>query len=500
MLTPDVIPKRTGRDALWLARNTPYFECSDPAIQDIYYFRWDVYRKHIKATPDGFVVTEFLPDVPWAGTYNTVSATAGHHLYEGRWLSDPTPLDDYSRFWVGPRATPRRYSAWLADAMCARALVTGDTALPVSLLDALITNDEAWDAEQRDESGLYWQVDDRDGMEYQISGSGLRPTINSYLYGDAVAIARIADWAGQADVAAHYRAKAARLKALVQACLWDEKAGFFKTLPTRKALEHQAARYGANVMGPSYPPGALAGVRELQGYVPWYFNLPDPGYERAWEQLTDPLGFWGMYGPSTAERRHPFWLAAPTVHQHDCLWRGSSWPYATSQVLVALANLLNDYVQNVVGKQTYLDLLRAYTRSQRLIQPDGRVGPWIDESLDPDTGAWVTRETLMQRGSPLKDRGRDYNHSTYCDLVITGYVGLRPRADAIIEVHPLVPEGQCDYFCLDQVRYHGHRITILYDRTGHRYGERAGLHVYADGARIGTVGRLERLMAPLPPP
>jgi hypothetical protein len=32
-------------------------------------------------------------------------------------------------------------------------------------------------------------------------------------------------------------------------------------------------------------------------------------------------------------------------------------------------------------------------------------------------------------------------NSSYADLVITGIVGLRPRADNVVEVHPLLPDG-----------------------------------------------------------
>lgn len=51
----------------WMAENIPRFECPDPEIEEIYHFRWWTYRKHIKETPDGFVITEFLPQVNWSG-------------------------------------------------------------------------------------------------------------------------------------------------------------------------------------------------------------------------------------------------------------------------------------------------------------------------------------------------------------------------------------------------------------------------------------------------
>ena len=37
-----------------------------------------------------------------------------------------------------------------------------------------------------------------------------------------------------------------------------------------------------------------------------------------------------------------------------------------------------------------------------------------------------------------------YNHSSFCDLVITGLVGLRPRADDLLEMNPLIPAGTWD--------------------------------------------------------
>ena len=499
ILRADHLPIPYRGNADWFLRTIPFFECPDATFQEIYYFRWEVYRKHLRHTPEGYVVTEFLPNVPWAGAYNTISAAACHHLYEGRWLRTRAYLDDYTRFWLrSDKAAPRAYSAWIADALYARFLVTGDAALPVSLLDDLVQNYTCWEQERLDPSGLFWQCDDRDGMEYQISGSGCRPTINSYLYGDAIAIARIAEMAGRNELATIYRAKAARLKALVQECLWDSQAQFFKTLPTEAALEAHHRHYADQQMAPSYDPGKLVDVRELQGYLPWYFLLPDTGYEEAWLQLCDPQGFAAPYGPSTAERRHSFWWPAPQETQHDCLWRGSSWPFATSQTLTALANVLNTYQQPYVTAHDYFSVLQDYARTHYLRQDDGSVLPWIDESAHPDTGVWVTRETLYKRNSKEKDRGRDYNHSTFVDHIISGLLGLRPRPDAVIELRPLLPLGTWDYFCLDGVSYHDHLLTILYDRDGTRYGKGSGLHLYVDGAQVATRSDLGDLQGALP--
>ena len=75
-----------------------------------------------------------------------------------------------------------------------------------------------------------------------------------------------------------------------------------------------------------------------------------------------------------------------------------------------------------------------------------------------------------------------YKRQTFCDLLITGIVGLRPRADQTIEVRPIIPAGKWQYFCLDKVRYHGHDLTILYDQGGSRYHVGKGCLLYTSPA------------------
>jgi len=474
----------------WMAGNVPRFECPDKELEEIYHFRWWTYRKHIKETPDGFVITEFLPKVSWSGKHNTISCPAGHHFREGRWIRNQKYLDDYAIFWFRQGGSPRRYSFWAADAIYQKALVSGDFSRAVDLLPDLIANYKEWEKSRLEPDGLFWQIDDRDGMEVSIGGSGhrgqgKRATINSYMFGDALAIAAIAGRAGNEGVAKEDRGKAARIKRLVLERLWDDKAKFFKVLPRGDEA-------------------ALVDVRELHGFTPWYFNLPDEGkgFEVAWKQLMDPKGFHAAYGPTVAEQRHPKFVVSYTGH--ECQWNGPSWPFATSVTLTALANVLHDYPQQIVSSKDYFETLRSYTKSHRLQRDDGTVVPWIDENLNPHTGDWISRTRLKawkndtwDSGKGGVERGKDYNHSSYCDLILTGLVGLRPRADNMVEVHPLIPPNTWDYFCLDGVPYHGRMLTILYDRSGEKYGKGSGLHILADGKKIGTSETLGRLTGSL---
>ncbi len=483
----------------FLEKNVPRFDCPDQELVRTYYFRWWTYRKHIRKTPDGYVITEFLPEVPWARKHNTINCPAGHQFREGRWLHDPQILTDYAKFYFGGGGKPRQYSFWAADSILQFCNVTGDHKFAVDLLDPLVENYREWEKLRGTDDGLFWQIDDRDGMEVSVGGSGKRPTINSYMYGDAIAISLIAGFAQRWDLKKEYGSKAIKLSNLIKEKLWDPEHRFYKTIPYKP--EGSRHRLGKS-MGEGKP---WVDVRELHGYTPWYFNIPElrGGHQVAWKQLTDPEGFAAPFGPTSAEQRHPGFKIARTGH--ECQWNGPSWPFATSITLTAMANVLQHYPQDVITKADYLKQLQIYSSSHRLKLEDGSEICWIDENLDPKTGEWLARARLKEMAKTSKDpgkkiveRGQHYNHSTFCDLVITGLVGFWPRADDVLIINPLVPEKEWDWFKLENVKYHGHLLTILWDRDGKKYGKGKGLQVFADGKRLGGIDKLGRLQAKLP--
>jgi hypothetical protein len=281
---------------------------------------------------------------------------------------------------------------------------------------------------------------------------------------------------GNEEQARQYHEESERIAGLILRLLWDEDAQFFKV------MRH------ADV-----PEGKLADVRELLGYLPWYYSIPPKGqgFERAWGQLMDPDGFYAPYGLTTAEQRHPGFKVV--YEGHDCQWNGPSWPYATALTLTAMANVLQDYPQTVISRSDYVDLFLKYTNSHQLQTKDGATVPWIDENLNPYTGDWIARTMLMSKGAKPGERGKDYNHSTYIDLLITGLIGLKPRCDDVLEVDPLLPKGRWDYFCLDQVPYHDRQLTIIWDSTGRKYPLGKGFIVLVDGREIARADGLSKI-------
>ena len=450
----------------FLCDNVPALDCPDKELERTYYFRWWTFRKHIKSTPAGYIITEFLPEVSWAGKYNAICCPASHHYAEGRWLRNREYLNDYARFWVGPDGSPRNYSFPIADATLRLYKVHGDIQLIKDTYDGLKRIYAEWESDHRDENGLFWQMDGRDGMEVSISGSlssdatGYRATINSYMYADAMALSTMAEMLGKYLEATTYREKAEEIKSLMDKYLWDEDAAFYKVIPRNGKMEFSPAR-------------------EEHGYVPWIYDIPDVSKSVAWRQLVDEQGFKAPYGPTTAERRADGFQVV--YEGHECQWNGPSWPFATSQTLTGLAAHLHRFGETEIDKNDYFETLTTFSNSHRRINDEGKKICWIDENLDPFTGEWISRKMLIASGSTLKERGKDYNHSSFCDLVISGLIGLEPQLDGSLVVEPLLPEGKWDYFCLDGIVCMGRKIVVLYDKDGSRYGKGAGFRIFVNG-------------------
>lgn len=112
--------------------------------------------------------------------------------------------------------------------------------------------------------------------------------------------------------------------------------------------------------------------------------------------------------------------------------------------------------------------------------------PYLGEYQDEKNGEWLKGDN---------PRSSYYNHSSFADLIINDLIGLRPRTDNIVEVHPLIPEGKWDWFYLDKVPYHGKSLTIFWDKDGSRYGKGKGFQILADGKMIYKGSKLKAVSA-----
>ncbi len=402
-----------------------------------------------------------MAPVSWAGKHNTIIAASGFHISEAKWLKCGKELvEDYVKFWLDEKSYTYLYSTWLIYSVYEYCKHINDFTFAVNNIDLLVRFFETFHNEHKTESGLYWSFDGNDAMELSISGTntnlerekGLRPTLNSYMAANAYALFKIARKAGKKDIACKYEKKFIEIKQKLNTYLWDGdfyKANHIDTFKSVPDFNNVPKERNA---------------KELLGFIPWCFNLAPKGREFAFEELKNKDGFLNEYGFTTAEQRHKRYLYKSN---HDCLWNGYIWPFATSQTLYAMINLLTNYTQNVISKQDFYNALLVFTRSQHITDENGQKICWIDENKNPITNEWEARSILKNFGwleeKGGKERGKDYNHSAFCDIVLKGLLGITVK-DGEITVEPKIPDSW-EYFNVDNLWVNNCCYNISYTKN-----------------------------------
>ncbi len=495
-----------GADAPWYIDNIPFLTIDDPLLEKIYYYRWQVYRSHLREIgPQGLMVTEFLDNVPWGRQpYTDLNDSSPFHLMEGRWLRSPAVVNSLIEHLYAGYGNDRHFSEAIAATTLEAVKVTGDPRVALRNLSSMMYVYNGWDDHLDRARNLYWIQPIDDATEYTISsidatgagfleepsknqnengflhGFAFRPSINAYQYANALAIAELAELQQRNDVAALYRRRADSIRKVVLDQLWNP------------SMQHFVDRYQRSTK--FVKEGEFIRGRELVGYTPWLYELPpksDTRHAEAWRHILNEKELAGPHGLRTVEPIYPRYM---TQYRYDaqtklpeCQWNGPSWPFQTSQTLTAMANLLDDYQQSVVSRSDYLRLLRQY--AQQHLAADGH--PDLQENYNPDTGAPIV-------GLP---RSHHYLHSTFIDLILGGLIGIRPTLDDRLELRPLIPpDSSIRYFALDSLVYHGHNLAIVYDADGSRFKLGKGLSVFLEGQRIAGPVPLGELIVRLPKP
>jgi hypothetical protein len=510
----DLLASQIKDHQSWFDANIAYFDCSDPFIRKMYYHRAYVLRKNMLDPKLGRMQWPTQSEGRWRSTWypNVISYGAGHQVREARWLRDPAYWQGHLKTWaeneksdgVYPShvlpsgASGGQYTDWITSTAWEGQLVHPDDKFLAQVVEKLAANVRGWQKVcDRDGDGLL-EVDSHwwTGMEYQpsffffsdfkVSRDFSQPAeqvslervdLTAYNYGNARAVARIYRKLGQPAQAEEFDRLAAKISAAVLAKMWRPEKKFFLSL-----------RAGDK---------AFADVKEVIGVYPFYFGMVPwgKGYESAWSSIIDRAQFWTKWPVASASRE------CPAFSQRDwpgdgraaaCMWNGPTWPHSNSLVMTAMARTLratrDQRVSTSPLKPEHLwELFSSFTMAQFRNQ-DERY-PWTGEFYNGDTGEWKTAE-------------RDYNHSTWLDLLIPDLLGLVPRDDRVIELDPLLPDGRLSYFILDGLRYHGHDVTIVWDAplpgSEDRFGDgRKGLDLYVDGKRVASSPSLARLEARL---
>lgn len=160
----------------YLYKNAPHLECPDEVIEETFAFRSWTLRKHVKKTDDGYMMSEFLPAVSWAGKHNTINAALFHHLNEYRWFKNADILKDYISFFLRNKGgNAYHYFTPALTAVYEFLKMTGND--DILREDPGLAEDyfKGWEERHGTASGLYRSIDCYDAMEWSISGSTPEP-------------------------------------------------------------------------------------------------------------------------------------------------------------------------------------------------------------------------------------------------------------------------------------------------------------------------------------
>lgn len=494
----------------WFTENMPLFECSDPWLTKMWYHRWYVLRKNHMRPGLGLTQEDSFSEGRWNSEWYSASITygAGHVLRDLRWLRNPEYARNYFRgfarnqrkdglyrsWYVDGIARPDtdegKYTDWITASVRDVHLVHPDTEFLEEALPALEKNVAYWQTHSWDGdallivdshwwTGMEWQPsffcranyelgERRDGRDVQNPVKRL--DLTSYQYANVRALAAIQATLGLTDEAKRFEELAQTIRQATLAKMWDADHGFFYDLLPETDKK-------------------IVTAKTIAAFYPFYAGLPGVEQTTAWDKLVDPALFWTPYPPASTAQDSPAYAQEQQMKGKPvtgCYWNGPTWPHANSLVISGLARWLREQSASLDAErktgltQTLYDLTTSFCRAQ--YESGDYECPRTGEFYRGDNGVWQTPE-------------RDYLHSTWADLIIGGLIGLVPRDDDALEMHPLLPdkgeEGAApiwDYFCLQGVPYHGRLLTIVWDSPAHpedafHDGDK-GLTVYADGVRL----------------
>ena len=310
-------------DKNWLLANIPFVDLPDQSVQDVYYYRTSVIKRHLKFGHEGhgWVFTEFIHPVSWASKLQTIPDSAGHHILEARWLRDPNYVKDLIELYTHAGVEAQSgitYTEFIHRAIYEHAQATGDVSFLTSQLDGMIKNFYLWNITVNNITGLYHRTPLSDAQEYSLpnylvggpAGQPMqnwldfdndfsviwlgpevyRPNFNAFMVAAAQSISEVATLSGNTGLAQLWNTTAANLYTKMENMLYSQDINFW--IDVVEGTNYQAVG------------------RQLTGFYPYRFDIgTSQQMIQGLEASLDSEGFVSAYGPTTLEQRNPYYTA-----------------------------------------------------------------------------------------------------------------------------------------------------------------------------------------------
>jgi hypothetical protein len=485
----------------WWADNIPYLDTPEHNIDKTLFYRWWLLRfNFLDADVPGNDYQFPVAIEGVLGYDNAIVLTTGMFIDDLKYLRDPAYA--YGS-WIGagevagggkyvdnpgsPEHWSNSYAQYLTAAAWRSYQVHGG---PVAIADKLARygRDDvlgllhAYDSNGNGLIEYDWAAmtgNDADAVSFDwVKRHGqvrMDRTESAYVYANAMAAAEAARLAGDAVTARQMQAVAARIRQSVLDTLWVDAS----ERPDSMGLKGNLLKHRQ-----STGPKLAVDWKETNNYYPFSVGLMpkagDPDYSAKYVEALR------LFADAKQYPVFPFY----TANQADKHARGedgsNNFSVINATVMFRLlASALRDYPSRYLDAQWYRKLLY-WNAWAHYIDGDNRY---------PDQNEFWAKGDAANGGSIGY---RSWIHHTQLGAtnftVIEDAMGLRPRSDGKIELYPI--DIGWSHFAADHIRYHGHDLSIFWDRDGGHYGNEVpkGYSVFLDGKWAFTVDRLAHVI------
>ncbi|MDR1798404.1 MAG: discoidin domain-containing protein, partial [Bifidobacteriaceae bacterium] len=491
------------------ASDIPYIDVPSTAIEKAIVYRWWLERyDSLDAAVPGYV---YQYPVTIEGVnlyYNAVVLTQPMHLQDTKWQRTPYlgygqimnvgELSGSSAFLDSPGhgSWNNHYSQYIGTAGLEAYAVHGGGTELAQRFATYFEGDGVGQLEHYDGNGNnliaytanYMPGNDADALTFGYTKSGTstagssnieRPE-SAYVWGDFNAAAKLYALAGasQAKVT-EMETKANTIKDAILTNLWSPGMKMFVATTTRGRTAAASMNSNPNPLAESEP--THIPVRESNLYDVYAQNLIDPA---DWATYVDGFRFL-TYGDNFPI--YPFY----TANQYD----------RTRYNIGGSNNFSN--INFTVQYRGVRSALRYYDPNEKYITGEyaAQLLDWMAYSIYLVSSA---QGNLLQVNQPeyfsnysATTKSATRNNPYHVALGNMNYIyvedmgGIQPRTDDIIELWPI--DLGYDYFMVNNLRYHNHDITIVWDKDGTHYNQGQGYSLWVDGVKKVNSDKLTHL-------
>ena len=205
-----------------------------------------------------------------------------------------------------------------------------------------------------------WMSAPHTGMDNQLERAGLwldqvceGVDLNSYLVRETRAFARLAEMAGDKQLAAEYRKKSDELAERIRTMMWDDEDGFYYDLKVNP--DGPMDKYNEIARVNMYKQkGNMIPVRSISSFAPMFCEVATPEQvdRMTTEYLFNPEEFWTPAPMAALSKSEPWYSTILLPNDVGCSWRANVWIPTNYMVYHGLRNYGKDQLASIVAHYT----------------------------------------------------------------------------------------------------------------------------------------------------